>query len=208
MSDTSITGKPDLPLPPLPPPDVAKKPRPGCGRLLLLVLAFAVPCLAMLVLGFVLGLLTNWHPDSPMGGPQSVAVLPFTGDWRPQQEAGDWQERRRLFLESTIPDAVTKDLVAHAQPGSLKVIATHEIRMHIGQDRSPSNVGTMLGVRAVVSGKVNRDGLLTVQLIAVPSGELLWSQSYNLAIDQNGNPNFVGASDIGNNVRQKLAARR
>jgi TolB-like protein len=208
MSDASFSEKPAAtPLPPLAEPDVAlKPPKRSKLRVILVLVALALSHFVVLAVGFALGCLVT-SLSSPSRG-DSVAILPVSGDWQPQGAKHDWQDRSRQFLEVSIPDAIARDLVAQAPPGSLKVRATHELREHIGPDRQPSNVGLRLGVTAVLSGKVNRDGVLSVQLIAVDSSELLWSKTYQLMVDQNGNPTFQAASDISMNVRQKLVGRK
>ena len=215
MGDTSITSNPEFPLPadpaPGPPPSPPKR-----SRKPLIILLLAASHLAVLLLslgvGFGLGCLVTDSKSNPLGSQRdSIAILPFTGEWQGGGDKVDWQERSRHLLAVTIPDAVVKDLVALGPQGSLRVIATHEILAHIPPNRSPSETGRSLGVKAVLSGKVSRDGELTVQLISCEpgrSGELLWSKTYKLGPDQNGAPTFQGANDIANQVRHKLASRR
>ena len=207
MSDTSFSEKRVSP-PILPPePDVAlKRPKRSKLPVILILLALGMSHLVVLALGFGLGCLVV-DRGMPRRG-ESIAILPVTGDWRPLGVKDDWQDRSRQFLEVTIPDMIARDIVAQASPGTLKVRATHELREHIGPEKQPSNVGSRLGATAVLSGKINRDGMLSVQLIAVDSSELLWSKTYQLTVDQGGNPIFNASSDISNNVRQKLAGRR
>jgi TolB-like protein len=171
----------------------------------LLVVALVFSHLALLVAGLVVGILigylfTERGPAHPRG---SVAILPITGDWEP---AGAKDVRN--FLEISLPDAIARDIVEQTTHGNLKVIATHETR-NVQHFDAPSRVGTALGVSAVLSGKVRKDGQLSVQLIAANSGELIWSSTYRLALDQAGSPHLDPNSqqEIANMVRQKLAAR-
>ena len=90
------------------------------------------------------------------------------------------------------------------------MLATHDIRGRHQPQNSPRQTGRELNVRAVLSGHVTKDGRLTLQLIAVDSGELLWSNTYALMEDQGGalrwaQPNAEG--EIARFVRQKLAQR-
>jgi TolB-like protein len=203
MADTSFTDKPGYPLPPL---DVAKKPS-NRIKILVIVLVLAVSHVVIALLGFGLGCLLTDRGGS-ISSADSLAVLPFTGDWHPQGARDDWPEKCSHFLSVSIPDAVAKDVVEHAGGNKLRVIATHEVRGRKPNDQSPRQAGRDLGVQAVLSGKVSKDGLLSIQLIAVESGELLWGKTYQLTVDQAGTPIFHSSSEISMNVRQKLAGRR
>jgi len=205
MDDTSFTEKPGYPLPsPSPTPDVAKKPTKR-DKILLIILLLAASHFMIALIGFGLGCLATRGGESG----NSLAILPFTGDWEPPGAKGDWQAQRSHFLAVTIPDAIAKDVVNSVDRSRLKVIATHEVRDrdHV-QNESPRQAGTQLDVRAVLSGKVDKDGRLNIQLIAVPSGELIWSESYQLGVDAGGSPIFQNHQVVAAHVRQKLLNER
>ena len=203
MADTSFTDKPGYPLPP---PDVAKKPS-NRVKILVIVLVLAVSHVAIALLGFGLGCLLT-DGGRVISSTDSLAVLPFTGDWHPQGAKDDWEEKCSHFLSVSIPDAVTKEVVEHAGRNKLRVIATHEVRGQKPNGQSPRQAGRELGVRAVLSGKASKDGKLSIQLIDVETGELLWGKTYQLTVDQAGTPILPSASEISTNVRQKLVGRR
>ena len=141
---------------------------------------------------------------------RSIAVMPFSGDWRPQGVKEGWPEKSRYFIEVSLPDSIAKDIVTKAPPGTVKVIATHEVRERKLPEKSPQQIGKDLEVNAVLSGKVSPDGGLTLQLIAVKSGELLWSNTYSLGVNENGNPRsleFHHHAEITGKVIQNLTGR-
>jgi TolB-like protein len=111
----------------------------------------------------------------------SVAILPFTGQWAKPDSAGpDWPQKMQSLLETLIPDSLAKGLVEKAAPGSLRVIANEVVRGVHSPDKSAIAIGKALNVAAVLSGRVAADGQLSVQLVAVDSGSLLWGKTYQL----------------------------
>ena len=209
MSDTSFTSDPGLPLPPKPPP--AAPPKKSSKWVLFLLLLAATHFLVLIVsggIGFGIGCaVTDRHatPDH-----DSLAVLPFTGEWsNPAGAKDDWADRRREFLQVTLPDALSRE-IAKESKGAVKVMATHDIRGRHNAQGSPRNLGREINVRAVLSGQVSKDGRLTLQLISVNSGELLWSNTYDLVTDQAGAPRWAQAGVepvIARELRQKLVPR-
>ncbi len=184
MSDTAFSADPGPPLPEkaLPakppedrPPSVAK-PRSSRWLLILFVLAVSHGLLALVAggIGFGIGCaLTDRHTVQQY---DSVAVLPFTGEWQPAAAGENWPDRKREYLEKTLPDALSAQVAAKTS-GRVKVMATHDIR-NMGPGRQPRQIGRELNIRAVLSGEVSKEGRLTLQLISVGSGELLWSNTY------------------------------
>ena len=205
MSDTSFTDNPQPPLPDRPeenpPPPLQIKRR---GWPLWLVATHIGAFLFGYMLACGLGGLRT------VGGANSIAIMPFAGEWRPPNANKDWAEKYKYFIEVSLPDSIAKDLVAHAAPGTIKVIATHEVRDRKLPEKSPQQIGKDLEVAAVLSGRVSPDGQLTLQLIAVKTGELLWSNTFNLTVGPGGGPNgldFNSQGQITQNVMQKLRGR-
>jgi TolB-like protein len=119
------------------------------------------------------------------GGPSqpidSFAVLPFTGQWdKPAAAQDNWPERVRGLLEEIIPDAISSDVVEQAPSGTLKVIPTTTAREKKLIGQPAQEAGKTLKVGAVLAGKVTGGGELSVQLVEVKSGALLWGNTYNL----------------------------
>jgi TolB-like protein len=116
----------------------------------------------------------------------SVAVLPFSGQWnKPDVASDDWSEKVRSLLEVVIPDSLTKGLVENTAPNSLRIIATEVVRESQSREKSALATGKALNVATVLSGRLVKDGQLSVQLIAVDSGELLWGKTYQLNLSLN-----------------------
>jgi len=145
----------------------------------------------------------------------SVAILPFTGQWdKPDVANPDWPQKVRSLLEVLLPDTLSKGLVEQAPPGSLRIIATEVVRDRKLSSQSSLESGKALNVAAVLSGRVAADGKLSIQLIAVDSGELLWGKTYQLMFTLNplssmyvigpGNEDYA---DIIKNVVMKLTGK-
>jgi TolB-like protein len=178
MSDTSFSENPPRSFPDH--PEVSLAPSVKRRRFPFLLVGSH---LMVFVFGFIVAYgLTGWTTGRQA---RSIAIMPFSGDWRPPGLKEDWVEKNRYFIETSLPASIAKEIVAKASPGTVKVIATHEVRDRKLPEKSPSpqQFGQNLNVSAVLSGKVGPDGGLTLQLIAVNSGELLWSNTYAMGVD-------------------------
>jgi TolB-like protein len=204
MSDTSFSENPHPPLPvnpePSQPPSIKRRQFP-----FLLVGSH----LLAFVVGFMLACGVAGWKSRPA---RSIAVMPFSGDWRPPgaKDREGWAEKSRFFIEVSLPDSIVKDVVTRAPPGKVKVIATHEVRQRKLPEKSPQQIGKDLEVSAVLSGNVSPDGGLTLQLIAVKSGELLWSNTYSLGLDKLDDPRGLDPNahaEIAGKVIHNLTSR-
>ncbi|MGE0128010.1 MAG: protein kinase [Blastocatellales bacterium] len=99
----------------------------------------------------------------------SVAVLPFanaSGD--PQMEY--------------LPDGLTESLIGSlSQLPSLRVMARNTVFTYKGREVDPRQVGGDLNVRAVVTGRVRRQGdrlLIRAELVDATDGARLWGEEY------------------------------
>jgi adenylate cyclase len=110
------------------------------------------------------------EPGSPVEGPPSIAVLPFTnmgGD--PQQDY--------------FSDGISEDLITSLSKfAHLFVIAQHSAFKYKGTHLDVKQIGRELGVRYVVVGSVRRDAdrvRITAQLVDTGTGKHLWAEHYD-----------------------------
>jgi TolB-like protein/Flp pilus assembly protein TadD len=97
---------------------------------------------------------------------RSIAVLPFEVT---SSEAGD------NYLGIGMSDAIITRL---SQISEIAVRPTSAVLKYAGVESSPAEVGSELGVEAVLWGRVTRSGdriRVTVQLVAVTDNNLLWA---------------------------------
>src|SRR5262249_34818992 len=112
-----------------------------------------------------------WRRLAPAGGAiDSVAVLPFAN-------VGDDPQTEYLS------DGLTESLMQRLRqlPG-LRVIARSAVFTYKGRDVDPRQIGRDLKVRAVVTGRVQRQGDrlgVIVELADTSDGAHLWSQRYD-----------------------------
>jgi TolB-like protein len=151
----------------LPPPG-EWLPRTRRGRLVAVVASVAV--LVALALGIIYW--ARAKTPGPIETPQiaSLAVLPLenlSGD--PEQD----------YFADGITEALITDL---AMIGGLeKVIARPSVMVYKGTDKPLPQIAEELGVEALVTGSVLRDGnrvQVTAQLLEAPTEEFLWSDRF------------------------------
>ena len=122
---------------------------------------------------------------------QSLAVLPFTNvSDNPQMEyLSDGLTENVLFGLSQLPE--------------IQVVARGTVFRHKGSGEDSLSIGRMLGVRAVVTGRVRQRGetlLISAELIDVESGWQLWGAQYKRASQDL----FDIEDEIANEISQKL----
>jgi TolB-like protein/cytochrome c-type biogenesis protein CcmH/NrfG len=109
-------------------------------------------------------------PDKP-----SIAVLPF------DNISGDPEE-------AYFADGIAEDLItALSRTASLFVIARNSSFAFRAMKHDVRTIGSSLGVRYVVEGAIRKSGprlRLTVQLIEAASGDHLWAEKFDGALDQ------------------------
>jgi hypothetical protein len=218
MADPSITDQPapaqPAPTAPPVPEPVLRKPE----RKWVLSLLLTGSHVGALLLGALIGWALTAHGTDRQGARptgqrfDSLAILPFTGDWsnRPIDGGDDWPEKSRHFLTVRLPDDLSRNIVDTVPAGSLKVIAPQAVRDRMAPALTALENGRALKVAVVLSGKVSPGGELTLQLIDVESAELLWSNTYSL-IGVGGSPRWVNAnyeSEIVRAVINKLTGRK
>jgi len=109
--------------------------------------------------------------SGPTEAIDSVAVLPFVN------VSGDLNAE---YLSEGISDHVIDRL--SKLPNLRKVIALSSVLRYKGKQADPQSVGCELGVRAVLMGRVNRQGdelSITTELVDVSDHKHLWGEQYH-----------------------------
>src|SRR5262245_36722275 len=140
--------------------------------------AIALAALALALTGVILG----WRWLDSRGAPvnsiaaapvDSIAVLPFVNVGNdPQMEY--------------LPDGITESLIGSlSQLPDLSVMARDTVFTYKGREVDPRRVGDDLQVRAVVTGRVRRQGerlLIRAELADATTGLRLWGDNYDLPL--------------------------
>ncbi len=128
--------------------------------------ALAFAALTLLTAGIIWG----WRWFTPQNTTiDSIAVLPFAN-------VGD--DARMEYL----PDGITESLMdnLYLLP-ALRVMARSTVFVYKGRNPDPRQVGAVLKVKAVVMGRVQRQGellMIRVELVNTADGARLWSELY------------------------------
>ncbi|MGH9755416.1 MAG: protein kinase domain-containing protein, partial [Blastocatellia bacterium] len=129
-------------------------------------LSVTLATLALAGAGVVFGWQRLASHDAPVN---SIAVLPFVNVGNdPQMEY--------------LPDGITENLIGSLSraPG-LRVMARNTVFTYKGREVDPRRVGGDLNVRAVVTGRVRRQGerlLISAELADAATGARLWGEEY------------------------------
>jgi len=126
----------------------------------------------------------------------SVAVLPF-------EEAS--RDSATQYLSDGIPEQVANDL---SQLSTLRVMAWATVCRYHQHDVDVRAVGRQLGVKAVLSGSLQRDGdhlVLRTELIDVTRGSQLWGKQYDANIADAPKLQQQISQDIASNLRVRLS---
>src|SRR5215470_4086544 len=125
----------------------------------------------------------------------SVAVLPFT------ELSGDSATQ---YLSDGIAEQVVNDL---SQVSTLRVMAWATVCRYHQHDIDVRAVGRQLGVKAVLSGSLLRDGdrlMLRTELVDVTRGSQLWGKQYDANIADAPKLQQEISQDIASNLRVRL----
>ncbi len=125
---------------------------------------------------------------------KSVAVMPFVNtSGKPEDEY--------------FTNGVTEDILTQlAQINDLRVLSYATTLRLKGTTKSPGEIGKELGVSAVLTGSVRRDGeriRITGQLLSSSSDEFLWAETY----DREFRNIFAIQSDVARKIADELRAR-
>ncbi|HAF21367.1 MAG TPA: hypothetical protein DCK93_00390 [Blastocatellia bacterium] len=125
----------------------------------------------------------------------SLAVLPFVNV---SQDPGT----------DYLSEGITESIINSLSPlPKLRVMARSTVFRYRDRAVDPSEVGKALGVRAVVSGRVNHFGdrlMINTELVDVSDGSQLWGQQYNLAFADIFEVQEEIAREISEMLRMKL----
>jgi eukaryotic-like serine/threonine-protein kinase len=124
----------------------------------------------------------------------SLAVLPFTNS------NGD---ASLDYLSDGIPESV---VYALSRVSSLKVMSFNSVIPYKGQKKSAHELGQALGVRAVVMGRIQRDGddfAISAELVDVTDNSSLWGEHYHRRLADI----FTAQEDIARDMSDKLRLR-
>jgi TolB-like protein/Flp pilus assembly protein TadD len=128
--------------------------------------------IGLLTVSFLIGVAVfRSAPKSSLRAPEkSIAVLPFV-DLSPAKD-------QEYFC-----DGITEELISEmARIDGLRVVARTSVFLFKGKPLDVREVGNKLNVATVLEGSVRKAGnrlRITVQLISVPNGYHLWSESYD-----------------------------
>lgn len=133
-------------------------------------LALVLFALVLVIAGAAFGL--RWF-SLPEEAIDSVAVLPFVNASNdPQMEY--------------LPDGITESLIGSlSKLPKLKVTASNTVFTYKGQQIDPRQVGKALQVRAVLTGRVQRQGerfVISAELVDAADGSRLWGEQYPFPI--------------------------
>lgn len=148
----------------------------------------AIIAAAVLLLGAYMWLPSRRRYDS-------VAVLPFLNETN---------EPGAEYLSNGIAEQVVDDL---SQLNAVKVMAWTTVSRYQPRQTDPRVVGRDLGVKAVLTGRLVRQGdrvALQTELVDVHYGSQLWGQRYENSVGEISRLQQQLARDIANNLRIRL----
>jgi TolB-like protein/DNA-binding winged helix-turn-helix (wHTH) protein/Tfp pilus assembly protein PilF len=126
----------------------------------------------------------------------SIAVLPFlNADANPEIE----------YLSDGITDSLINSL---SQLPGLKVMSRNSVFRYKGRETDAQQAGTVLGVQAVLTGKVIQRGndlIVSAELVDVRDNSHLWGEQYNHKLSDLPAVQTELARDISRQLRAKLS---
>ncbi len=126
---------------------------------------------------------------------ESIAVIPFANT--DQEPTVEW-----------VADGITESIInSLTRLPNLKVIARSSVFRYKGKETDPLAVGKQLGVRAVLSGRIQKRGesmLISTELIDVRDGKQLWGDQYERKLSDMLSVQRDIAREITNNLRPTL----
>jgi serine/threonine protein kinase/Flp pilus assembly protein TadD len=135
-----------------------------------------------------------FYSARPPGAIDSIAVLPLIN-------ASD--DPNSEYLSDGITESIISNL---SQLPQLKVMARSTVFHFKGRDIDPRDVGRQLGVRAVMTGRLLRQGdhlIVRIELVNVADGTQLWGAEYDRELS-----NVLGLQqDISREISEKLRLR-
>jgi eukaryotic-like serine/threonine-protein kinase len=152
----------------------------------------AIPA-ALLILVMVFAVFFIYRQIMQKNEIRSIAVLPF----------------KNINVETEyLSDGIAGSIINNISPiSSIRVMARGTVFNYKNRDVDPRQLGKELGVDAVVSGRLLRQGnslLITVDLVDARDGRQIWGQEYNRNLDDVVSLQSEISKEISNQLRIKL----
>ncbi len=162
-----------------------------------LVWATAVVALLLVSAGIAYFIRTNKSSSSGVAAPiDSIAVLPF------QNKSGDAETE---YLSDGLAESLIFGL---SQLPRLKVSPTSSVFRYRGKEIDPIQIGSDLGVNAVMTGRLAQHGndlTISVELVDVRLNKLLWGKQYDRKLADLLATQREIATEITQNLRLQLS---
>ncbi len=156
------------------------------------LLLHALVAVVAVILSYTIGMPGSVEVRPHIG--KSIAVLPFTN-------TSDNKE------DEYFSDGITEDILTQlAKINDLRVIAHATAIKYKGTKKTPREIGKELGVAAILTGGVRRDGdsiRISGQLISTASDEYIWAETY----DREFKNIFSIQSEVARHIAAGLRAR-
>jgi serine/threonine protein kinase/tetratricopeptide (TPR) repeat protein len=148
-----------------------------------------------LAIGIVIGGVFLWRATWGVQPIDSLAVLPFANT-------------SSVADAAYLSDGITESLISSlSQLPNLKVMSRSAVFRYQGKNTDPRAAGRELGVRAVLTGRINQhanDLQVSVELVKVDDNTELWGEQYN---DLKINDALAVQKDIARRIVEKLKVR-
>ena len=144
----------------------------------------------------VVGFRSYQHAQETEVAVESIAVIPFMNE--DKDPSSEW-----------ISDGLTESIINNlTQLPNLKVIARSSVFHYKGRETDPIAVGKELGVRAVLTGRLQHRGdkmLISAELIDIRDNKQLWGDKYERQLADMLSVQREIAREITNNLRPTLS---
>jgi serine/threonine-protein kinase len=153
--------------------------------------------LVLVVIGAAaLGVRSYIHAENTEAAVESLAVVPFV--IQNNDPSAEW-----------ISDGLTESIInSLAQLPNLKVIARSTVFRYKGKETDPILVGKELGVRAVLTGRLQQRGdtmFISAELVDVRDNKHLWGEQYERKLTDMLSVQREIAAEMTNNLRPTLS---
>jgi TolB-like protein/Tfp pilus assembly protein PilF len=149
----------------------------------------------IIAIGATLGIRSYLHARNTEVAVESIAVIPFMN--QDNDPGSEW-----------ISDGLTESIINNlTQLPNLKVIARSSVFHCKGRETDPIAAGKELGVRAVLTGRMQHRGdrmLISVELIDIRDNKQLWGDQYERQLADMLSVQREIAREITNNLRPTL----
>ena len=150
----------------------------------------------IIAIGATLGIRSYFHARNTEIAVESIAVIPFMN--QDQDPNAEW-----------ICDGLTESIINNlTQLPNLKVIARSSVFHYKGRETDPIAAGKELGVRAVLTGRLQHRGdkmLISAELIDIRDNKQLWGDQYERQLADMLSVQREIAREITNNLRPTLS---